>query len=239
MKYIKTTFLIVLVFLITHNAEADQKTYSEIKQTKFTIRKEGQKIIIKQNERIYEYPTSSKEYDGIKKVEKADLNGDGIEEYIISAQFPEQEMFYPDGKMVELSMTVRGMTIICEDWGESLSMVSKMIPGNVWPSFKILDVDGDGLNDVMAMGYTYGQWQQLQIVSWKDGKYVYLWQQGGGKYTTEQTYSVNEEGKPQIKVGYPTSIQTGAKQQYVVDEWVTWIWDGTRFSIAERDEKDD
>ncbi|MBU1083607.1 MAG: hypothetical protein ABIG55_00980 [Candidatus Omnitrophota bacterium] len=222
--------IIPLFFLGT--ASFSQEEPEDIQKAEFSVRKEGEIIVIEQNEQRYEYPSSKREYAGIKKVEKADVNGDGVEEYIIAAQLQETEIIYPSGRKKELPMSTYGTTLICEYrpvWGETLIVMGQMSPGKIWPSFKILDVDGDGIKDVMAIGYTYGNWQQLQIASWQNGGYAHIWNKGGGRYTTEHAYSVDEKGRPTIKVGYPTSSEGVKKQQYIIDEWETWVWDGSKF----------
>ncbi|MDP8259327.1 MAG: hypothetical protein P9L90_07935 [Candidatus Aadella gelida] len=224
--------LIIVVLTAFSSIKAEGAGFGEIQRVEFNVTLEEDIVVIEQQGKRYEYPPKEKSYAGIKKVEKGDLNGDGVDEYIISAQLQETEIYYPDGQRTELPMTVYGTTIVCEQhsgWPEQLFVVAQLSPGKIWPSFKLLDVDGDKTLDLMAIGYTYGHWKQLQIASWKNGRYIYLWNKGGGRYTSEHTYSVREDGTPQIKVGYPISDKVGKKQAYVIDDWEMWVFDGTEF----------
>jgi len=241
MKYMKIILFIVMISMtrgeVARGAMAQKKEeVGDFKRAKFIVKKVGEKIIIEQKGNIYEYPTSKKEYAGIKKVERKDLNGDGIPEYIIAAQLQETEISYPNGKKTELPMSIYGTILICEAGEDELFIAGQMSPGKLWPAFKFIDLDNDGLEDVLGIGYTYGHWQQIQICSWQNGRYVYLWNKGGGQYATEHTYSVNKDGIPQIKIGYPTPAKGKKKQDYVIDEWVIWVWDGSQFVAEEGEE---
>lgn len=236
----KTLALSIVILMLFSQTKAEGEGFGEIQRVEFNVKLEDDKVVIEQQGQRYEYPSKEKTYAGIKKVEKADLNGDGIEEYIIAAQLQETEIYYPDGHRVELPMTIYGTTIICEQhpgWSGELFVVGQLSPGKIWPGFELLDVDGDKMLDVMAIGYTYGHWKQIQIASWKEGRYLYLWNKGGGRYTSEHTYSEREDGTPQIKVGYPISDKVGKKQAYVIDEWEMWVFDGTEF--VEDDDDDE
>ncbi|GAH83337.1 unnamed protein product, partial [marine sediment metagenome] len=169
--------------------------------------------------------SGKEEFTGIKKVLEEDITGDGKKEYILAVQL---EGGTPPAKFTY------GVVLICGRKNNDLGVQYQIISGNHSPDFELVDVNKDGIKDVIARGLNFPRWSHLKIVSWQDGEYALLWDKGGDDNIISQILEINDNGNARIKVGVPSyHYSTGAAYWYNKEKWETWVWDGESFVLGE------
>jgi len=187
----------------------------------YTIK--GDVITLKQGDATYTYP-SNDDYPGIVKVSQEDIDGDGINEYIIAMTHDE---------VISRTETDEhfAVILICEKNGNKLVTVFRIPIGHLNLDFVLADVNQDGIKDVIATAQMPANWATMQIVFWTGDEYKYLWEQAGSLEYSKQIFSINDDGIAEITTGYPPVKQGGGAFDYV-DEfiiWQTWVWNGEKF----------
>lgn len=189
------------------------------------LKLDGNKISLMQGYNIYTYPSQTGGFTGIKKVLQEDLTGDGKDEYILAVQL---ESGNPPAK------SPYGVVLICGQRDNDLDIQYQMITGSHSPDFDLVDVNKDGIKDVIASGIDFPRWSHLKIVSWQDGNYVLLWDKGDDDTIVSQIFEINENEDAQIRVGRPSYHYTTTTTYWFDNKtWKTWVWDGESFVLEE------
>ena len=216
MKFLVVTVLLLFIPFVAR-AEAAGK-YSPLK-----LELKDNKISLIQGYNIYTYPSRKGGFTGIKKVLQEDLTGDGKNEYILAVQLESGE---PPAK------APYGVVLICEQRDNNLEIRYQIITGSHSPDFDLVDVNKDGMKDVIASGANFPRWRHLKIVSWQNGNYVLLWDKGDDDTIISQIFEINENEDAQIRVGKPAyHYSTSTTYWFNNERWETWVWDGESFVL--------
>lgn len=196
----------------------------------FSLKAEGDKIMLTTQNDVYIYPADKEECIGIRKLLKEDVTGDGKDEYIFAIQLKGKRYVYPDNTTADLLEAPYAVVVICDKQGDNLDKLFNIIIGENQPDFKLVDVNKDGIKDVLATGFALAHWETLKIASWQNDRYVFLWDKGADAFVVEQSFGINKNGDAQIKVGFPRYIESeGRFDGYNAQEWDIWIWNGKKF----------
>jgi len=218
-----TPFLIpfcIISFLfpsVTYSGEAEYR-YPEL-----TLRLKGNQITLQQNNNIYSYPPPVDVGFGIVNVLREDLNGNGKLEYIVVARLHGIKVVDANGASEDAPEFPYCPILICEEFGDKLVVRYQIDTiGTVEEGVKFLDINGDGIKDLIAEGGDPLCWHNLKIVTWYNGKFVLLWDKGIDNSVVEQVLETTAKGTPQIKVKYYTEYGKP-------EEWESWVWNGNNF----------
>jgi len=238
MKLLFLSIFIVLVLSISvyadelvENIEWADGRIAKNYYSDFSLKTKGDKIILTTQDGEYVYPTDKDEYIGIKEVSHEDINNDGKAEYILAVQLKGSRMVYSDGTSAESPECPYAVVLIAEQRGNKLDIQKEMVLGNDFPSFELVDINKDGIKDVIASGWELMNWSYLKIASWQNGKYILLWDRGADCSIVSQSFEINKNGDAQINVGFPRYIESKGRfdEWYNAQEWETWIWNGKKF----------
>lgn len=194
----------------------------------FSLELRDNKVFLSWDSNIYPFPPNKEEYIGIRKLLKKDLNGDGHEEYIIAVQLKGLKYVYPDGSTSELPECPYGCVVICSPQEEGLKVEFAIIAGESNPDFELVDVDGDGLKDVSASGYSTMGIEHLSIVSWQKSNYKYIWGEDDPGLAAEQRLFLFKGKTPVIKVGRSDVDENGRINRYKL-VYKYFVWNGKEF----------
>jgi len=223
LRKMKSILLPILILLLTSPLVYTEELHYQY--PKVTLELEGDRIILKQGENTYSFPHLQEEYVGIRKVLQEDIDGDGEKEYILAVQLEGVD---------DLPKFPYGVILIAERRENKLDVQNQIVVGNILPDFELIDVNKDGIKDIIASGWEPIGWRHLKIISWQDGKYVFLWNKGENQYVVEQSFEINRNGDAQIKVGLPFYGEGGS--WFNAQEWKIWVWDGKEFKQKKQNE---
>lgn len=175
---------------------------------------EGDKVIFKQEDMVYTFPSTEKiGGEGIMNVLREDFDADGEKEYIISVQ-----MHTPDA-----------VVFICKRANNNLEIQHRIDAGDRFKNIKPYDINKDGVNDLVIEGQSGERWSELKIVSRQNGRYFTLWDTGSPSGVSFET----NKGNAQVRIGIPL---TGEKENWTYNDepnWEIWTWDGKKFVYSE------
>ncbi len=205
-------FIIIGLLLLPYYTEASTQWIKK-KDVSLEIGKNNN-ILLKYKNKIFRYPNPKNKYIGIKKVIKADINGDGEKEYIIGAQLPDN----PNDKY----SYAFGCVLIFSHKKEGFYPDKVFFVGDWFEDVRFFDINKDGVLDLVVEGNSGAHWSELRIVSYQNRKYVTLWNTGS---PSGAFFQVDKEGTAQVKIGIPL---LGEKKGWCyADEpdWEIWEWD--------------
>ncbi len=195
----------------------------------FSLKLYGNEVFLSWNSEIYPFPSDKEEYIGIRSLLKEDLNGDGQKEYVIAIQLKGLRYVYPNGSTSALPECPYSCVVICSPQGELLKVEFAIITGESNPDFELVDVDGDGLKDVSASGYSTMGIEHLSIVSWQKSNYKYLWGEDDPGLASEQHLFLFNDKTPVIKVGRTAAADKKGRTNRDKLAYKYFVWNGKEF----------